>query len=104
MSSEHVVRWTCNRCGKEEYSEPGRLPEDWIQVDVRRYLENHVEDELCPECSDEFLYWYYDEFIKDKPCSRCTKSKRLDSGAYECLAELYDITNKTCFVPKKEVD
>ena len=43
-----------------------------------------------------------DEFIEDKSCSRCTKSKRLDSGAYECMERLYDIVDKTCFVPKKE--
>ena len=35
-------------------------------------------------------------------CSRCIHSKQVDDITYECNAEVYDIDNKTCFIPKEK--
>lgn len=55
MSTEHVVRWMCDRCGKREYATPGCFPMDWKRVDIHDYLEGITEDALCPECAEEFI-------------------------------------------------
>ena len=107
--------YTCRRCGRKGKSSDEDAHE-WHNINICAADTNiwHEENDstLCPDCSKTFNdLWFdfivtttkIDEFIEDKSCSRCTKSKRLDSGAYECMERLYDIVDKTCFVPKKEV-
>ena len=58
MSYEHVVKLTCDRCGKAKRADDASDFDDWGRVDYGRY--NSVGDEdpykhLCPACTKLFL-------------------------------------------------
>lgn len=104
MASRRTTIYTCDRCGKE-LDVDDRYPDNWKTVLVDKiddYCWNESNaKELCEDCAKQFITWF-DNFMGYEYCSNCTKSERLPSGGYACLAELYDPVNKTCFVPKKE--
>ena len=64
-----------------------------------------IRDDITQELN---CCWHLPESItvteEEAECKNCAKAERLPSGGYACLAELYDPVNKTCFVPKKEVN
>lgn len=37
-----------------------------------------------------------------KDCCECIHAHRIAEHEWECDAEVYDIDNKTCFIPKDE--
>lgn len=56
MSAEHVIKWTCNRCGTHYNSAPSTvLPADWLRIEVQDYYHSGtIIKDFCPDCAREF--------------------------------------------------
>lgn len=62
MSTEHVIRWACNRCGSTCDAVPSpSCPPFWTRVEIMdsRKGDNKTLD-FCPKCAEKLDDWLND--------------------------------------------